>query len=150
MGYPTDNPIDGRSGEVAAGRVAMPDEPACAPRQLSADQDWNARADWIDAEDGTIVAMKPPADLPNSVAMWPARRPMIAAAPTMLAALRLALPELREDLESLVECNTPGAREWSAHLPLPADLDLEVLAVATDKRRALDAVLAAIAAAEGR
>jgi hypothetical protein len=68
----------------------------------------------------------------------------------MLIALRAALPELREDLESLVECNTVGTPAYAAHQPLPADLDREVLMCATDKKAAHDAVVAAIAAAEGR
>jgi hypothetical protein len=75
---------------------------------------------------------------------------LIAAAPDMLAALRLALPELREDLETLVECHTPGAPTWSADTPLPPDLDEDVLLTAQDKQRAYEAVKTAIARAEGR
>jgi hypothetical protein len=131
----TDNPLDGRG----AARAAV------LPAAI-----WTARADWIDAEDGTIVAMKPPTDLPTSAALWPSRRPVIAAAPTMLAALRLALPELREDLETLVECGTVGAPDWSANTPLPANMDQEVRHIAETKKAAYDAVVAAIAAAEAR
>lgn len=71
-------------------------------------------------------------------------------AQTMLAALRLALPELREDLESLVECNTPATPAWSANEPLPDDLDEEMRLTAEDKKAAHDAVLRAVALAEGR
>jgi hypothetical protein len=72
----------------------------------------------------------------------------------MLAALRLAIVELREDLETLVECNSVKARRagaaWSSETALPADLDDDVRHIAQIKKAALDAVKAAIARAEGR
>lgn len=75
---------------------------------------------------------------------------LIAAAPAMLAALRLALPELREDLEALVDSSIPLTRRWTADEPLPDDLDEDVVSMVTVKKAAYDAVVAAIAAAEGR
>jgi hypothetical protein len=54
---------------------------------------WTARADWIDAEDGLVVAVRPGYDAsphgpaPASYASWPMRRHLLAAAPRMLAAL---------------------------------------------------------------
>ena len=76
---------------------------------------------------------------------------LIAATPDMLAALHLALPELRDDLESFVESCTIRTRAWSAEQPLPADFDDELSrASAEQKKAAFDAVSAAIARAEGR
>lgn len=70
-------------------------------------------------------------------------------AQAMLRALRLALPELVEDLEALVESNTPNTPAWSSNQPLPPDLDEDVRLTASDKKAALDAVRAAILQAEG-
>lgn len=73
----------------------MPDTP---------DMQWTARADWVDAGDGTVAAMRPgyvtTLVLPNSSAAWRGRRNLIAAAPSMLAALREAedrIAALEED-----------------------------------------------------
>jgi hypothetical protein len=148
MGYPTDNPMDGRGGEVAAGRAAMPEDPG--PITASASTSWAlalprlvqfaANADGATSKTHTARA-------------WIELRGMAEVADwgrAALAALRLALPELREDLEALVEGNTVGTPAYAAHQPLPADLDPEVLMCATDKKAAHDAVVAAISAAEGR
>lgn len=58
---------------------------------------WTARADWIDAEDGTVVCLRPhPHDLtklPQSMALWPERRALIAAAPQMYEALKALLAD---------------------------------------------------------
>lgn len=76
---------------------------------------------------------------------------LMAAAPTMLAALRLALPELAEDLIALVDGErVGGAADWQPEEPLPADLDSDDMALIRAKKAAYDAVLAAIKQAEGR
>jgi hypothetical protein len=76
---------------------------------------------------------------------------LIAAAPTMLAALRLALPELAEDLFALVDGERiGGAADWQPEEPLPADLDSDDMDLIRAKKAAYDAVLAAIKQAEGR
>ncbi len=63
----------------------MPDTP---------DMQWTARADWVEAEDGTVVALSPsyrPATrMPDSAMAWAARRSLIAAAPDLLAASKTA------------------------------------------------------------
>jgi hypothetical protein len=51
---------------------------------------WTARADWVDAEDGTIVCREPGIG-PDSTGQWPVRRRLIAAAPDLLAALQAAI-----------------------------------------------------------
>ena len=57
---------------------------------------WRTTADWIEAQDGTIVAVRPGYMLkgapghfgmPASEAAWPARRGILAASAQMLAAL---------------------------------------------------------------
>lgn len=76
---------------------------------------------------------------------------LIAAAPDMLAALRLALPELAEDLIALVDGERiGGAADWQPEEPLPADLDSDDMDLIRAKKAAYDAVLAAIKQAEGR
>lgn len=76
---------------------------------------------------------------------------LIAAAPDLLAALRLALPELAEDLIALVNGERiGGAADWQPEEPLPADLDSDGMDLIRAKKAAYDAVLAAIKQAEGR
>jgi hypothetical protein len=70
--------------------------PLPAPSLRATAMQWIARADWIEAEDGTVVAVAPgyrpstPPRLSASVTLWPSRRRLIVAAPEMLAALELA------------------------------------------------------------
>lgn len=117
----------------------------------TASEKWTARADWVDAEDGTIVCVTPQPDFPESFGKWPERRQIIAAAPDMLAALRVALPELAEDLISVVDSTTLLAFDWQPEEPLPSSFDdPESEAIARSKKAAYDAVVAAIAKAEGR
>lgn len=138
MSYPTDNPLDARGGEIAAGRAAMPntDPPAT----------WSVRLPVLIS---VAASASPDARQAGMRELTQMAREADAAR-ARLAALRLALPELREDLEALVESNTPWPREYLATQPLPADLDTEVLSIATAKKAAHDAVLAAMALAEGR
>ncbi|WP_160119907.1 hypothetical protein [Rhodovarius lipocyclicus] len=51
-----------------------------------ADQ-WGEKADWVEAEDGTIVCLSPEDAFEESRALWPQRRRLIAAAPALLEAL---------------------------------------------------------------
>jgi hypothetical protein len=73
------------------------------------------------------------------------------AARAMLAALRLALPELREALETLVESCPLSTTTWTADQPLRDDFyDASIRDMAQAKKAAYDAAIAAIAQAEGR
>jgi hypothetical protein len=154
MSYPIDNPLDGSGrtvgGEIEAGRAAMPadtDRHTPGPWQAGPTLfgvTWlvtGANGAWLATVHGENEVTGPAAQ---------ANAALITAAPTMLAALRLALPELREDLETLVECHTVGWPSWSANMPLPDNLSEDVQSIAADKKAAFDAVVAAIAAAEGR
>jgi chromosome segregation ATPase len=120
-------------GEVAAGRAAMPDRDAEMGQALAEVGAQRRRAEAAELGRATADARI---------------EELTARIDTLAEALRLALPELREDLEALVESNIVGEREYIASQPLPDDLDPEVLTIATDKKTAHDAVVAAIALAE--
>ncbi len=81
---------------------------------------WTRRADWVDAEDGTIVAVAPGYDtsrhspVPDSATLWPARRSLIAAAPRLRMMLRLML----EHLEGLPAPLQPAAMMEAARAEL--------------------------------
>lgn len=101
--------------------------------------------------DTRVCFMATPGQLGPSFAHIKANATLIAAAPTMLAALRLALPELAEDLIALVDSTkVGGAGDWQPEEPLPADLWPEAPDMLRGKKAAYDAVLAAIKQAEGR
>jgi hypothetical protein len=152
MPYPTDNPLDGRGAPAApAAHTPGPWLYAQNAAQQKIGGQWE-----IGLSPGSEIGMTGVSGCRGKDFMLvsgicrEADARLIAAAPTMLATLRLALPELREDLESLVECNLPAARAWSANLPLPADMDPEAASMAGTKKAAHDAIVAAIALAEGR
>jgi hypothetical protein len=91
--------------------------PLPAPSLRATAMQWIARADWIEAEDGTVVAVAPgyqpstPPRLSASVTLWPSRRCLMVAAPEMLAAL-----ELVRDLGSLWHGVAEDADKRAAYL----------------------------------